>query len=507
MNAKHKFSRLLSILLCLVMVAGMLPTVALAEDTTIKQYEVSTLDALYTAVREVNSNGGNAEIVLKNDITLDPGKWDLSSSPSDALKFTAGNVTILGEGHTLHAYNRSAPTQRGISISGDAVVNLGRDGYDQSLTIRGGGGATSDPGLLVPLFNMIGNAMLNMYDHVKICDSRSGGTTAGVSLMEKAQFNMYGGVIENCHNWASVSGGVMVEGKGTFNLSGGTISKCSGYGGGVIVNGGRMSFDKGRIEDCKSLDYGGAVCIYAGTAEITGGTITGNSASEYGGGIFHISGTLMIGTDAAIYNNTADAAGDDVLNYGGTISFSAPPSGLTLTSSGKSISGWYEDGIDGTRWKYDPGNAANNYLVPVEPMQNCTNQLALKAAHGLNYTVTFVLNGGKINSGNITEYVYGVGAALPTDVTKGGGFAFGGWYDNAEFSGTAVTAITAVDKGDKIYYAKWKGTDTPSKPVTVKSPPTGDTGNMTLWIVMLYISGGALIGTAVYGKKKKSSAK
>ena len=38
------------------------------------------------------------------------------------------------------------------------------------------------------------------------------------------------------------------------------------------------------------------------------------------------------------------------------------------------------------------------------------------------------------------------------------------------------------------------------------SPKTGDNSNMFLWITLLFISSGALVGTAVYGKKKKYRA-
>ena len=39
------------------------------------------------------------------------------------------------------------------------------------------------------------------------------------------------------------------------------------------------------------------------------------------------------------------------------------------------------------------------------------------------------------------------------------------------------------------------------------SPGTGDTGNPALWIALLFISGGIVIGTTVVGKKKKRSVK
>mgnify|MGYP001069603604 CR=1 FL=1 len=38
-----------------------------------------------------------------------------------------------------------------------------------------------------------------------------------------------------------------------------------------------------------------------------------------------------------------------------------------------------------------------------------------------------------------------------------------------------------------------------------KSPPTGDTSNLALWIALLFISGGAVIGTIVVSKKKRHS--
>ena len=36
-----------------------------------------------------------------------------------------------------------------------------------------------------------------------------------------------------------------------------------------------------------------------------------------------------------------------------------------------------------------------------------------------------------------------------------------------------------------------------------KSPQTGDTSNLALWIALLFVSGGAAIGTTVVSRKKK----
>ena len=58
------------------------------------------------------------------------------------------------------------------------------------------------------------------------------------------------------------------------------------------------------------------------------------------------------------------------------------------------------------------------------------------------------------------------------------------------------------------YYSDKDGTKEIKKADTVtaklpKSPPTGDNSNLMLWITLLFISGGAVIGTAVTEKKKK----
>lgn len=71
------------------------------------------------------------------------------------------------------------------------------------------------------------------------------------------------------------------------------------------------------------------------------------------------------------------------------------------------------------------------------------------------YAVTLHPNGGTINSGNVTGYTYGVGATLPTDVTRTG-YTFKGWYDNEGLTGDPVTAIGGTGTGNKEYWAKWE---------------------------------------------------
>ena len=71
------------------------------------------------------------------------------------------------------------------------------------------------------------------------------------------------------------------------------------------------------------------------------------------------------------------------------------------------------------------------------------------------YAVTLNTGGGTINNGNVTSYTYGVGATLPTDVTRTG-YTFKGWYYNENLTGSPVTAISNTETGNKEYWAKWE---------------------------------------------------
>ena len=62
------------------------------------------------------------------------------------------------------------------------------------------------------------------------------------------------------------------------------------------------------------------------------------------------------------------------------------------------------------------------------------------------------------------------------------------------------------------YYSDKDGTKEIKKTDTVtaklpKSPPTGDTSNLMLWIALLFISGGVLTGVTVFDKRKRHSVK
>ena len=91
--------------------------------------------------------------------------------------------------------------------------------------------------------------------------------------------------------------------------------------------------------------------------------------------------------------------------------------------------------------------------------------------------------------------------------------------DLKHFPATAATKTTEGNieywycEGCGKYYSDKDGTKEIKKADTVtaklkddsKSPQTGDTSNLALWIALLFVSGGAAIGTTVVSRKKKYS--
>ena len=101
--------------------------------------------------------------------------------------------------------------------------------------------------------------------------------------------------------------------------------------------------------------------------------------------------------------------------------------------------------LDGNGNSYEPGGS-----VPAD-----VTELTVQWTAPI-YAVTLNTNGGTINNGNVTEYIYGVGATLPTadDMTYTG-HTFKGWYDNEGLTGDPVMAIGGTEMGNKEYWAKW----------------------------------------------------
>lgn len=123
--------------------------------------------------------------------------------------------------------------------------------------------------------------------------------------------------------------------------------------------------------------------------------------------------------------------------------FTAPASDGMTRPDGNT--GSYFMWLDGNGNSYAPGGS-----VPADVTKLTVQWTAP------TYAVTLHPNGGTIADGkDVTGYTYGVGATLPTDVTRTG-YTFKGWYDNEGLTGDPVTAIGDTETGNKEYWAKWE---------------------------------------------------
>lgn len=153
---------------------------------------------------------------------------------------------------------------------------------------------------------------------------------------------------------------------------------------------------------CSGLSNNGKVVFEEGAKLTITGNYNDKGTNSYGGGVYNSGGSadLTLPSDAVIYNNHADTAGDDIYNTG-TISFGPVGSdwsldGMILTGYDEEtdastiesdgtctdkIDGWYDDSTN-DRWSAHSAPPHADLVAP--PVgYSASGLLALKAAHGL----------------------------------------------------------------------------------------------------------------------------
>jgi uncharacterized repeat protein (TIGR02543 family) len=146
-----------------------------------------------------------------------------------------------------------------------------------------------------------------------------------------------------------------------------------------------------------------------------------------------------------IYNANGGSGGD--ISYSHTYEDWVQIIANTFTKTGYSFVRW-NTAADGTGTSYGVGDSVQHISFTDGAVVTLYAQWT-----AIPYNITYHLNGGT-NGANPAGYTI-----EDTDITLVAAtrddYTFGGWYDNDEFNGTAVTSIPTGSTGDKAFYAKW----------------------------------------------------
>ena len=350
----------------------------------------------------------------------------------------------------------------GVAVSNGASFEMEDGTIANNNGWRGGGvlvGTTTDTPYsgeeTAARFTMNGGEISN--NTVTLNLENSGG--GGVLVQNNAEFIMNNGIItRNTARGKGMGGGVAtsnqeMDGGGRFTMNGGTISNNSAACGGGVYSYSQntVTLRGGYILSNRAGNSGGGVYVSTAPYNITleNALVTGNTASVMGGGIWSCpTGTVVLGSDSAVYDNTATKAGDD-------IAFLNKESGYYSTF-GSTILGngtvtWYEDnsviGNSGqfgshSNWRYDSENPGD----PVEGASQSMGNHSLKAV---------ISEENKKLAENATTHLFIQG----NTATRGGGVGTNG---EVIFSG----ATTSVEPMSVDVNKVWKN-DNGNHPATV----------------------------------------
>ena len=101
---------------------------------------------------------------------------------------------------------------------------------------------------------------------------------------------------------------------------------------------------------------------------------------------------------------------------------------------------------------YDNANFEGDAVTQISSSETGNKEYWAKFVR--SHSVSFVLNGGTIQKGEIDHYIEGETIALPTFVLKDGA-SFEGWYTTEDFTGDRYYSIPSTATEDMTFYAKW----------------------------------------------------
>lgn len=145
---------------------------------------------------------------------------------------------------------------------------------------------------------------------------------------------------------------------------------------------------------------------------------------------------------------------------------------ITIPSSVTTIGEEAFDRESNMKINCEQGSAAYEY-AHAYGIRNSVDEADVTAAPTTSetqtsYTISYVLNGGKISGTSVNTYDGTTNITLPKATKRG--YTFAGWYAEKSYK-TKVSAVKKGTTGNKTFYAKWTKVKKPSKPAisTVKN--------------------------------------
>ena len=262
---------------------------------------------------------------------------------------------------------------------------------------------------------------------------------------------------------AGIGGGNLCK-SGTITINGGVITatggeKAAGIGGGdwgvyenITINGGAITATGGRNGagiGCGDGESCGNITISNQVTSLTATKGPDGNGNAIGRGNSGSCGTVTIcGAEGEISDSPFTAQTITYHLNGGEFSGGFPGIYMTgaevtlptnITKENHIFVGWY----DNLALTGDSVTAIGKDAIGNKEFWASWNP-----------TVTFNTNGGTFATPAPTYYVEAEGLVLPTNITKTD-YSFGGWWDNATFTGEPVAKILPGDSGAKSYYARW----------------------------------------------------
>ena len=301
---KQIWSKSLACLLCLALLAGMLPVAALADDNPpapandgIQLLADTATDISYIDANGVTQTCNSATVVIADDTTWDndnnAGWYVVNSNVTISER-----VTVTGKVHLILANGYTLNATKGITVTGgNSLTIYGQSGGTGKLTAKG--------------------------DQLQAGIGGNNGQSGGAITINGGTVNATGGL-----QAAGIGGGYNGAG-GTITINGGTVTAegvgnrlggGAGIGGGYSGAGGAITINDGTVNATGGFDSagigGGSYGAGGNQIVINGGTVNATSGQgsgvALGGGRDKEGGKVTINGGTVYVNKSTSGDGDGI---------------------------------------------------------------------------------------------------------------------------------------------------------------------------------------------------